>query len=683
MVSARPGSGKTAVAEAIIAAYPDLRVAVVTFSSPLNRENIERLCHYTNCKPFTFHGLAGLLFRDIVYNDAILAEHIRRARLYNKLPKWEDDPFDIIILDEFQDCTNHIFWLTNCFIRANNQKLTSLGRPPARLVVLGDERQSIYGYRGADQRYLTLADQLLGPVSPYPFAKIPLSKSFRLPEPSIQFINKTFLGGDPYITGSKPGPKPIVLRCYPYHTSRLSKKIYGLIKAHGAKNSAILSPSIRNSKPLQDLTNKLVEDYRLPIAVPTSDDFSLENLVTNGKVRVSSIHQFKGSERDLVILFGIDESYFKYTGRNIPDDSCPNDIFVALTRAVKQLVVIHDENKKLMPFVSVDELCNTANIVNLTENNSEIASPSAPGRPLQRGFVLPIVIGACDLTRHLLDEPLDQTLRQYTDTKDLSPPSPQSEHIAIKSIVLSNSAKGFYEAVGDLNGLVVTSAFEYHVTGTLSILKDHKPSTGNKLTMTQQQYISWLCRAACKYDAESSGYRARFIQMKDHAFDWMKPEQLARAQNRLQSELGDLAPNLRFEVKAEQEFRSGDQKTLIRGQADIVAFSASSDSIHNKKPESVWEIKFVSKLSNEHILQACIYAYLLTPPSQEVPRIMLFNLRDGEKLEIVPRQGREGLRRMIESVLRLKYTTRPEMINEEFVEMCARATLQVSKLGSR
>lgn len=350
VVSARPGSGKKAVAKAIIAAYPELRAADVTFSNSLNRENSGRLCNYTNCEAFTFHGLAGLLFGDIVYNDAILAEHMRRAQLHNKLPEWKHDPFDIIILDEFQDCTNNIFWLTHCFIRANNEKLARLGRPPARLVVLGDERQSIYGYRGADQRYLTSADQLLCPVSPYPFAKIPLSESFRLPMPSVHFINKAFLGGEPYITSSKTGLKPIVLRCYHYRTSTLSKEVYGLIKAHGAKNSAILSPSIRKSKPLQALTNKLAEDYHLPISIPTNDQFYLDERVTYGKVRVSSIHQFKGSERDLVILFGIDASYFKYIGRTIPDDSCPKDIFVALTRAAKQLVIVHDENQKLMPF---------------------------------------------------------------------------------------------------------------------------------------------------------------------------------------------------------------------------------------------------------------------------------------------------------------------------------------------
>ncbi|KAK1241082.1 hypothetical protein MKX08_001056 [Trichoderma sp. CBMAI-0020] len=681
VVSACPGSGKTAVAEAIIAAYPELRVAVLTFSKSLQTETSSRLCEYPNCENYTFNKLGTLLLGVTVYNDVIFAEYIRRARLYNMLPEWKFDPFDIIVLDEFQDCTNNIFWLTNCFIKANNQKLARLGRPPARLVVVGDERQSIYGYRGADQRYLTLADELLGPVSPYPFAKTPLSESFRLSKPSVQFINKAFLGGKPYITSSKSGPKPIVLRCYPYRGNTLSKKICGLIKAHGAKNSVILSPSIRKNKLLQHLTSKLAEDYHIPIAKPTDDDFVVDKRVTNGKVRVSSIHQFKGSERDLVILFGIDASYFEYIGRNLPDDSCPNQIFVALTRAAKQLVVIHDENQKVMPFVSVDELYETGKVVNLTKKKAKIASPSAPGQSLQCGFELPRLIGTCDLTRHLLDEALDQILRQYMDIKQLSPPLPQGEHIDIKNVVLSNPAKGFYEAVGDINGLVVTSAFEHHVTGTLSMLKGQKPPIDDSLTMTQQQYVSWLCRAACKYEADSSGYRARLIQMKDHAFDWMKPEHLALAQSRLQNELGDLAPNLGFEVNVEQQFNIDNQETVLRGQADIVAFSSDgSDSVYNKRPESVWEIKFVSKLSNEHILQACIYAYLLKSQSQDVPCIMLFNLRDGEKLEIAPREGREGLRRMIESVLRLKYTTRQEMTDEEFVEMCAKVTVEVSNL---
>jgi hypothetical protein len=106
---------------------------------------------------------------------------------------------------------------------------------------------------------------LLGHISPFPFVNIPLSESFGLFDHSVKFINKKIIGSESNIMSSKPGPKPMVLGCYP-----------------------------------------------------------LEKRVTDGKMCVSNIHQFKGSKRNLVILFGINASYVKYSGRNLPDNICPN-----------------------------------------------------------------------------------------------------------------------------------------------------------------------------------------------------------------------------------------------------------------------------------------------------------------------------------------------------------------------
>jgi hypothetical protein len=211
LVSARPGSGKTATAEAIVAAHPDKRVAVLTYSKRLQLETYQRLRTYSNCEVFTFHAMAGLLFGTLVRNNAILVEQRKKVLNRSELPQWDPEPFDIIVLDEFQDCTELLFWLANCFILANDRKM---GGQSARLVVLGDEKQSIYGFRGADDRYLTLAPELLGPLNRYPFVKAQLSQSFRLSIQSVRFINNTFLGGESYITSSKPGPKPIVIRCH-------------------------------------------------------------------------------------------------------------------------------------------------------------------------------------------------------------------------------------------------------------------------------------------------------------------------------------------------------------------------------------------------------------------------------------------------------------------------------------
>ena len=56
MVMARPGAGKTATGEAVVAAFPNVPVAIVTYSKRLQLETAERLAAYPNVDVFTFHG---------------------------------------------------------------------------------------------------------------------------------------------------------------------------------------------------------------------------------------------------------------------------------------------------------------------------------------------------------------------------------------------------------------------------------------------------------------------------------------------------------------------------------------------------------------------------------------------------------------------------------------------------
>ncbi|KAK3983894.1 P-loop containing nucleoside triphosphate hydrolase protein [Cladorrhinum sp. PSN332] len=671
VVSARPGSGKTATAEAIVAAHPDKRVAVLTYSKRLQLETHRRLRTYSNCEVFTFHAMAGLLFGTLVRDDATLAKQRKRVLDRNELPRWDSAPFDIIILDEFQDCTNLLFWLTNCFILANDQKA---GGQSARLVVLGDERQSIYGFRGADDRYLTSAPDLLRVVSPYPFIRVQLSRSFRLSDQSVRFINNTFLSGESYITSSKPGPKPIILRCHLRNSYALAEQLSALIKHYGAKNSAIIAPSVRKRRPLQCVVNILSVQYRVPIAVSIDDEVPLDDRVIEGKLCVSTIHQFKGSERDLIILFGLDSSFFEYFGRDLPDDRCPNEVFVALTRAADQLVLVHHEEEKLMPFVSVEALYETARVINMTRNRDRIKPPPALGRPLKRELTLPRSIAVRDIARHTRDEYLDSIVHIHLCIQVRSP-LPEDQHIKLPDVVISDKEKRFYEAVSDLNGLVVAAAFEHEIAGTLSALGLSQCKTDTIPELCSRQGVSWLCRKACNYQADVSGYLPRSIQMSNHEFDWIEPDDLALTRNRLRGELSGIVANLRFEVEAEGSFSIDDQRCRLVGRADIVAASSNSDGNNVGGVESVWELKFVSQLSNQHVIQACTYAYLL-----KLPRIILYNVRNGQKWEITPRDGQEGLRCMIECVLRFKHATTGKMNDEEFIEMCTAVSLEVLNL---
>lgn len=691
VVSARPGAGKTATAKAIVAANLDIPIAIVTYSKRLQLDTARRLEEYPWSDVFTFHGLAGRLFATTAYNDSVLRS-LRKKRL---VPTWSAEPYEIIILDELQDCTDDLFWLICAFISAVTHAAS--GRAP-RIVALGDERQAIYGFKGADARYLSLSSSAMATLSPYPWTHLDLSKSFRLSHENSTFVNNAYLGGDQYIVGSHNGPKPLYLHGDISNIWSISKHLIPLIRQYGPENTAILTPSVRKNVPLSLLTNYLSEVHSMPIAVSIADDIPLDDQVLRGKICVSTYHQFKGNERDLVIVYGVDAGYFQFLARDLPDDTCPNGIFVALTRACKHLVILQDSQKGPMPFVNVAELYTTADVVNL-EGNEKRLQPRIPGRPLHLGLLLPKLVAPSDLPRHVSDEVIDNICAEHLEIQKILPYPLGASRINAPAIVLTDSIQKHYEAVSDLNGLAVMAAYEHALLGTFTTLKSN--ISRPRFPSNAKAQAIWLCREACKYEAETSGYRSRYIQMKGHPFDWLG-NCLNAARVRLEAQFPDSGV-LEFEVTLAEEdfcvaqpFGGKSQTTNILGRADIIQYggalgisTAKSKRVKGKRKAAkinldkvaIWEIKFVAQLSHMHAIQACIYAYLWSNKLKRgvPPRIILFNVRDGEKWEMTPRDGVASLRRLLEKTLVAKFSTTDILTTDEFLEKCARTRTEVEK----
>ncbi|KAE9976029.1 hypothetical protein BLS_002279 [Venturia inaequalis] len=688
VVSARPGSGKTATAEAIVAANPDLRIAVITYSKNLQLETARRLDDYPACDVYTFHALAGKLFPSAapVQNDSIL----RKLRKTKAPLTWDGDLYDLIILDELQDCTDDLFWLVHAFVSAVTR--AAGGRAP-QIVCLGDERQAIYQFRGSDARFLSLAPSVMDAISPYAWTHLPLSKSFRLSHQNSDFVNKVFLNGEEYITGSHNGPKPIYMHGDMVdQVKAFADELLPLIQKYGPEKTAIIAPHVRSNWKLSVLANYLSERHKFPIAVSISDEVSLQDEVINGKICVTTYHQFKGSERDLVIVCGVDASYFNFLARDLPDDSCPNTTFVALTRARQQLVVLHHSAERPVSFIDVDQLHQTASVIDLSSTG--IQEPNLISRPIQLGLFLSESTFVSEMVRHIPNDNLDEICERHLDIKILASPLPERQHINAPDKVLTHEAKQHYEAVSDLNGLAVVAAYELSLLRTLTTLgfspRKKVPAVPGKI----EALAAWLCKEACDYEAHVSRYKPRKIQMHGHKFDWLGPY-LSAARDRLVEQFVD-ANHLKFEVKLkEKEFLVEEtpagkvQKTCLSGRADIVQYdtkpkskrkSATSLIRPNDEPAvAIWEIKFVSRLSLEHVIQACVYAYLwcTRTKSSSPPRIILFNVRDGEKWEIKPLGGIEALRTLVEDVLRARYSTRGELPTDEFLKKCKRTSAEI------
>jgi superfamily I DNA/RNA helicase len=203
-------------------------------------------------------SLASKLFGKSVYNDNILLQ----LRHENAQPVWDGAPYELIILDELQDMTDNLYWLAYMFAINIARRQ---GKMP-RLLVLGDPRQAIYEFRGADAQFLEQAEHTFKDINPYPWQNLKLSQSFRLSHQTTNFVNGFI--GEKYIEGSHDGPKPIYMHIDLKNRGALLDAIRPLIEKYTPERSAILAPSIQTNKFLPMITNELTEEYGIPIAVP-------------------------------------------------------------------------------------------------------------------------------------------------------------------------------------------------------------------------------------------------------------------------------------------------------------------------------------------------------------------------------------------------------------------------------
>ncbi|KAK0218181.1 P-loop containing nucleoside triphosphate hydrolase protein [Armillaria fumosa] len=575
----------------VVSANPNTLIAVVTYSKRLQLDNQRRFQSYPLVDVFTFHGLASRFFGTIIHNDTVFADVRRSARP----PVWIDVPrYEIVILDELQDLTENLYWLTCTFITFLTQ-----------LLVLGDSRQAIYEFRGADQRYLEQSPNILPTVTPHQWKSAQLSQSFRLSRQTANFINNAFLGGEPYIQGSHEGPKPLYIHGY------------------GPENTAILAPSLRSSAVVKRIINALWKKYKVPAAHAVSDDQRLNDDITRGKITLSTYHQFKGSERDLVIVLGVDASYFNL------HPTCQTIV----------LVVLHSHKEPHMPFVNWAAIKSGVDFVNIEDTS--LQSQYKPELPLRSKFHLPQTIHVSAAARYVREEDLDRIVRHHLDIRK----------------VRTDVVKNQWEPVSDVNGLTVTLDFEYWLTGKVAIFMngthmEHIPA--DKALKDDTFRAVWLSKGATRYDANTSGFKSRWRQMayQRHRFDWTVPH-LAVFTQRLSEQFlecsrPELAKELTMEVPLQQQLSMDDQTTTLRGWADMI------HSRNKGRDVAIWEVKFVTVLSHEHVIQVVIYGYLwaMANQMQPFPRLVLYNVKNNEKWEI--KTTLVCVKQVIEEVLQIK-----------------------------
>ena len=694
VVSASPGAGKTATIEALVQENPEVPVAVITYSKRLQIDTHRRLRKYSRVHTFTFHSLAGKLFGHTIQDDAGLI--IEREKK-DSVPNLDQIPrYRFVVLDEIQDLTDDLYWVASILITSITQKYGDGNAP--KILALGDVRQAIYEYRGADIRFIQKPPEIFHSISKYRWKSMALTQSFRLSVPMANFVNNVCLGGQEYIIGTGEGVKPSYVLAKSGERSRYDKSaqddklrsfLLDKIMHYGPTNCAILSPSVRRSADTAYLarfsTSLSMAQCHIPVWASVYDDTALREKVTRGKLVISTYHQFKGAERDLIIVFGADATWFDFYGRELPDDSCPNPIFVALTRARKELIIIHSGKASPLPFMDIAALSTYANIVPL-EDGFKLPEQVAPGRPPQVGFAPPECTCVTSLIKHMPDKALYPLIYQRKIVTEHSP-SEGSEWITVLDEVCTRKQswkqgrKSLYEAVEDLSGTAVTHAFQFSFTN-----KPYKPGA---VPEDSKERAIWFAKRVSLEDARKSGFYSRHFEMGrgQGCFEWMVGH-LDAAVERITQELAANgvvdATAIEFEPRWEAEFRHpGGQKpasTVITGRPDIVFVPG------NGERPIIWEIKFTNGLRLPHVAQTILYGWLWAKanatPDIPFPRLRLFNARTGECREI-KEMTMEEADKFVEGLLRARYQATQRLSDEEFLSQCKETSAHAREVVGR
>jgi hypothetical protein len=426
------------------------------------------------------------------------------------------------------------------------------------------------------------------------------------------------------------------------------------------------------------LENCLVE-AGIPCYFPTSDDRVADDDVLEGKVVFSTFHQAKGRERKVVVIYGFDATYEKFTetaaqaptqtpGTPIATKTCPETLYVAATRAKEQLILLQGASVGPLSFLQNLHTSPFLRMISLESGGKE--------KEVQgdiRAFFAPV--GDCplhvdtvtNLTRFLGESAL-YSLNAIVGEIFIEE-QPESYTVAIPGKVASGIG---WEDVSDINGIVIPAIYEArhcspeHHTSTIEI--DVRRRYDIFVANNSHAFLRRACdklpdpvrtveeflRMGVIYSSVMEQIFNR-IQQIDR-YDWLSEgaiEQCFRA----------LKPHLNAETIFEQEV----EVHRHCGEFGKVHLVGRLDAVND---DCIWEIKCVDTLSVEHYIQVILYAWIWREYVEEfgTRAFRIVNIRTGQQLRLVTES--HLLDEAVQIVFANKWAKKPTLTDAEFLTVC-------------
>lgn len=594
-VIARAGTGKTTTAMGIIQAIqeqsPTTRCLLLTYNKGLKEDGRTRI---TNAgllaEAHSYHSFALKHFETNAFTDDGIRDVINGTNIRQTYA------FHVWILDELQDLTPMLMQALKIFLQHNG-----VSRP--QFITMGDDRQMIYEFRNADARFLLLSHQILGAGDGRQWKYGTLSHTFRIPQPIVSALQNVFRGM-PEFHSDKLGVRPRYVIRKVYDRSVVYEVIRFLTMGYHPEDIFILAPSVRTEKsPVRCLAKNLQRvrpDIYLYVSVNDEEEFADAD-VLRGKLIISTFNSVKGLERKVIILFNIDASYEMYYNGKQPCPSTPNRVYVATTRALEHLTIIHDSSFDHAPFIDKEQLVQYFDFEIVNPIELEV-SKSIPPKP----------VSVTDFLRYLSPDAIDACLCEMTIVKMAS---------ICKKIDLSKKSEQYnnmFEEVASIHGIAIPTFYEFQKFGTISLFSDSKLL--DTLKKSEDPHIIFW-RRIIRYWCDRCGYDFKNHQITKLNFINKKlvDALINRLDDFLTTECNGSVSGLTFEKSVESSFTDG---PAIYGSIDAWHMSLNY----------LFEFKMVDALTSEHAIQAALYQCLIeTKPA----KTFLYNILTGEYWHII------------------------------------------------
>lgn len=614
-VQAVAGSGKTTTCLHIAESFPERNILLLTYNAKLKMETRRKVdsSGITNMEVHSFHAFCVKYFDKDGFRDHEMLKYLKRRPYPSLLRPFQ---YDIIVLDECQDMTPLYFELVVRILYYHSLKIPLI-------VTMGDAQQSIFQFNRADSRFLTLSLDIFPKSSPTSESRLSrlwsyltLRTTYRLSSAMIDFLKYCCSGAPEMegITRKQRESKVQYVVCNSFSKIPF-EKINKLLRSGKYKydDIFILAPSLKSAMtPVRKLANLLTE-HGIPVFVPLSEEESLDEDVLRGKVVCSTFHQVKGLERKVVMVYQFDESYFQYFAKDISfteHHRLPNTLYVALTRAKEELILIHDKKNSFLPFLRHELLIKYTTYQNTLQNKQVAVVSSSREESDKDGKAKKERLSILEMTKYIPADVLQECM-EYIHVQKLE--CTKKEDMSFQFTTKVAQGEG-YENVAEITSVAIPTYFEYFHTGKSSLRTWKKKDYGDKLpcgggnpgnfgnhsTTMDIMDIPSLLEAVNGWCSEKSGYHFKKSQIVDYS--WLNQQLLEDACVRLLSMLqrtNKSITSLQYEMLWERSFH----ETVLYGFTDMVDISQPMGCIY--------ELKIQKEVESVHFIQCALYLWLV------------------------------------------------------------------------